>query len=120
MRGTIDSAPKVTETGTDRLVISDCYDDHTGIYRLADGSRIDKDDPRRHLVTVTIVQGRPGLERAVGISPDRDPRASPGGPRRATCGSLSTNRRLDDDGRCWRALLPGYRRGDQCRLAIDE
>jgi hypothetical protein len=54
IRGTADLAPKVVSAGADTVVLSDCYDDQTGVYSAATGARQDKDDPRRHLVTVTM------------------------------------------------------------------
>jgi hypothetical protein len=36
-------------------VVHDCYDDNTGLYRVNDGVRLDKNDPRRHKVSMTLV-----------------------------------------------------------------
>ncbi|MGH9009571.1 MAG: hypothetical protein ACRDYF_06940 [Acidimicrobiia bacterium] len=54
IRGTFDLAPKVVSADTTTVVLRDCYDDQTGVYSAATGERQDKDDPRRHLVTVTV------------------------------------------------------------------
>ena len=55
IRGTVDLAPKVVSAETGNVVLSDCYGDETGVYSASTGARQDKDDPRRHLVTVTMV-----------------------------------------------------------------
>ena len=36
-------------------MIQDCYDDNTGLYRISDGVRLDKNDPRHHKVSMTLV-----------------------------------------------------------------
>lgn len=54
IRGTYDLAPRIVSAGADTVVISDCYDDQTGVYSAANGARQEKDDPRRHLVTATV------------------------------------------------------------------
>jgi hypothetical protein len=40
--------------------VRDCYDDRTGLYRISDGTRVDKEDARRHKVLMTLE-----LERGV-------------------------------------------------------
>lgn len=54
IRGSLDLAPKVVSVEPSTVVLSDCYDDRTGAYS-ADGVRQDKEDPRRHLVTATVI-----------------------------------------------------------------
>jgi hypothetical protein len=53
IRGSFSLAPRVVSVAADTVILSDCYDDHTGAYS-ADGVRQDKEDPRRHLVTATV------------------------------------------------------------------
>jgi len=53
IRGGLDLAPKVVSVEPSTVILSDCYDDRTAAYS-ADGVRQDKEDPRRHLVTVTV------------------------------------------------------------------
>ena len=54
IRGEIESAPKVLSNDGSTATVRDCYDDHTGIYRVSDGARLDSDDPARKLATVTL------------------------------------------------------------------
>ena len=53
LRGTLNLAPRVVSAEATTVVISDCYDDQTGLYS-PDGVRQDKEDPRRHLITATV------------------------------------------------------------------
>jgi hypothetical protein len=55
IRGTLDLAPRVVTAEAGTVVISDCYDDKTGLYAADTGVRQDKDDPERRLVTATVV-----------------------------------------------------------------
>ncbi|MGH9268454.1 MAG: hypothetical protein ACRD0D_09785 [Acidimicrobiales bacterium] len=54
-RGSIDLAPVVLEVASDRARLRDCYDDHILAYDAKTGELKDRDDPRRHLVVVTMV-----------------------------------------------------------------
>jgi hypothetical protein len=56
IRGAIDVAPTVVSIDGTTAKVRDCYDDTTGLYRIADGSRIDTDDPERHQVLMTFVR----------------------------------------------------------------
>lgn len=55
VQGTVDLAPKVVSNDGATAKVRDCYDDRTGVYRLADGARIDADNPARHQVLMTLV-----------------------------------------------------------------
>jgi hypothetical protein len=56
VRGEIDTSPRLlTITGAEAQV-ADCYADRTGLYRIVDGVRVDRDDPRRHRVLMTLVR----------------------------------------------------------------
>lgn len=55
IRGDTDLAPKVVEAAVDHAQVRDCYDDRTGLYAVTTGIRQDQEDPRRHLVTATLV-----------------------------------------------------------------
>ena len=59
VKGTIDTAPAVVSVGRTTAQVRDCYDDKTGLYR-SNGTRVDKEDPRRHKVLMTLL-----LERGV-------------------------------------------------------
>jgi len=54
VRGGFDLAPKVISNDGSVARVRDCHDDHTGVYRLSDGVRIDSDDPERHQVLMTL------------------------------------------------------------------
>ena len=54
IRGTYDLAPEVVSFDGTTAVISDCYDDATGVYDAETGARQDADDPRRHEVTARL------------------------------------------------------------------
>jgi hypothetical protein len=56
IRGTLDLAPKATTVDANTVLVRDCYDDQTGVYSVADGTRQDQENPKRHLVTATVVQ----------------------------------------------------------------
>ena len=53
IRGGMNLAPRVVSVEATTVVVSDCYDDGTGLYS-PDGVRQDKEDPRRHLITATV------------------------------------------------------------------
>jgi hypothetical protein len=36
-------------------MVRDCYDDHSGLFQIADGVQIDQDDPLRHLAAIGLV-----------------------------------------------------------------
>ncbi len=55
VKGTIDVSPTVVSVGRTTAQVRDCYDDKTGLYRIGDGTRVDKDDARRHKVLMTLV-----------------------------------------------------------------
>jgi hypothetical protein len=55
IRGTLNLAPRVVSADASTVVLSDCYDDQTGVYDAASGARKDKENPQRHLVTATVV-----------------------------------------------------------------
>lgn len=55
IRGSLDLAPRVVSADAGTVVISDCYDDKTGLYAAETGVRQDKDDPARRQVTATVV-----------------------------------------------------------------
>ena len=56
VRGSIESHPRLASRAGTVATVRDCYDDQSGLYRVADGARIDQDDPNRHLALI-------GLER---------------------------------------------------------
>lgn len=56
LRGEIDHSPQVISDDGTIAVVEDCMDDRLGVYRVADGTRVDTDDPDRHLYTVTLRQ----------------------------------------------------------------
>ena len=56
VRGEIDIAPHVVSIDGNDAQVRDCYDDRTGFYRVADGTRIDTDDPLRHQILMTFVR----------------------------------------------------------------
>jgi len=59
IRGSLDLAPKVVSADATTVVLRDCYGDQTGLYSATTGTRQDKDNPSRQLVTatVTLVEG---------------------------------------------------------------
>ena len=54
LRGDIAHAPSVTSNDGSVAVVEDCMDDRIGVYRVADNSRVDTDDPARRLYTVAL------------------------------------------------------------------
>jgi len=53
-RGTIDSAQKVVSITASTAELTDCADDHTGLFNASTGERLDTDDPNRHLYRATL------------------------------------------------------------------
>lgn len=58
VKGTIESTPRLVSLVGSTATVRDCYDDRSGLFAAADGTRIDQDDPNRHLALF-------GLERQV-------------------------------------------------------
>jgi len=56
LRGESDHAPTVLSNDGQLAVVEDCVDDRVGVYRVADDSRVDTDDPARRLYTTTLRQ----------------------------------------------------------------
>ena len=56
LRGDIVHSPTATSNDGTVAVVTDCMDDRIGVYRVADNSRTDTDDPARHLYTVSLRQ----------------------------------------------------------------
>jgi len=56
LRGDIGHSPTVTSNDGSIAAIRDCMDDRTGVYRVADNSRVDTDDPARRLYMVSLRQ----------------------------------------------------------------
>lgn len=56
LRGDIEHSPEVASNDGTVAVVRDCLDDRTGVYRVADNSRVDTDDPARHLYVVNLRQ----------------------------------------------------------------
>jgi len=56
LRGDIEHSPTVASNDGSVAVVRDCMDDRTGVYRVADNSRVDTDDPARRLYTVSLRQ----------------------------------------------------------------
>lgn len=54
LRGDIDHSPTVVSNDGSVAVVKDCMDDRTGVYQIADESRVDTDDPARHLYIVSL------------------------------------------------------------------
>ncbi len=54
LRGDIEHSSSVASNNGTVAIVRDCMDDRTGVYRLADNSRVDSDDPARHLYTVSL------------------------------------------------------------------
>ena len=54
LRGDIEHSPTVASNDGSVAVVRDCMDDRTGVYRVADNSRVDTDDPARRLYTVSL------------------------------------------------------------------
>jgi hypothetical protein len=55
VRGNIESDPRLVSQVGINATVRDCYDDHSGLYRVADGSRVDQDDPGLHLAELGLV-----------------------------------------------------------------
>jgi hypothetical protein len=57
IRGQIGSHPRlISQSGSNASVV-DCVDDGTGAFR-ADGTRVDADDPRPHLMRLRLVRSQ--------------------------------------------------------------
>ena len=56
LRGDIAHSPDVVSNDGSVAVVEDCMDDRIGVYRVADNSRADTDDPSRRLYTVALRQ----------------------------------------------------------------
>ena len=56
LRGEIEHSPMVVSNDGSVAVVRDCLDDRIGVYRVADNSRVDSDDPARRLYTVSLRQ----------------------------------------------------------------
>jgi len=56
LRGEIEHSPTVVSNDGSVAVVRDCLDDRIGVYRVADNSRVDTDDPARRLYTVSLRQ----------------------------------------------------------------
>ena len=56
LRGEIEHSPTVASNDGSVAVVRDCLDDRIGVYRVADDSRVDTDDPARRLYTVSLRQ----------------------------------------------------------------
>lgn len=55
IRGAIASDPSVVTRGATSAEVRDCYDDRTGLFRVTDGQRVDRDNPARHEVLMSVV-----------------------------------------------------------------
>jgi len=60
LRGDIAHSPDVMSNDGSVAVVEDCMDDRIGVYRVADSSRTDTDDPARRLYTVALRQSDGG------------------------------------------------------------
>jgi hypothetical protein len=56
LRGEIEHSPTVVSNDGSVAVVRDCLDDRIGVYRVADNSRVDTDDPARRLYAVSLRQ----------------------------------------------------------------
>ncbi|MGZ7027631.1 MAG: hypothetical protein ACXVJ4_19065, partial [Acidimicrobiia bacterium] len=54
VRGSIESRPRVVSRLGSSATVRDCFDDHSGLFQIADGVRIDQDDPLPHLATIGL------------------------------------------------------------------
>jgi hypothetical protein len=71
LRGDVDHSPTVVANDGAAAVVEDCLDDRLGVYRVADDTRVDSDDPNRHLYTVKLQQeGGQWRVEAVSKAPD--------------------------------------------------
>ena len=55
IRGAIASDPSVVTRDAGSAEVRDCYDDKTGLFRVRDGQRLDRDNPARHEVLMSLV-----------------------------------------------------------------
>jgi hypothetical protein len=56
LRGDIGHTPTVLSNDGTVAMVDDCVDDRLGVYRVADDSRVDTDDPARRTYTATLRQ----------------------------------------------------------------
>lgn len=56
LRGDIGHTPTVLSNDGTIAMVDDCADDRLGVYRVADDSRVDTDDPARRTYTTTLRQ----------------------------------------------------------------
>ncbi len=56
VKGTVAIAPSVVSIAGTTARVRDCFDDNTGLYRVSDGQRLDRNDPRRHQVLITLTE----------------------------------------------------------------
>lgn len=56
LRGDIVHSPDVVSNDGSVAIVEDCMDDRIGVYRVADNSRSDTDDPARRLYTAALRQ----------------------------------------------------------------
>lgn len=56
LRGDIGHTPTVLSNDGTTAMVDDCADDRLGVYRVADDSRVDTDDPARRTYTATLRQ----------------------------------------------------------------
>lgn len=54
VRGSIDSSPRVVSRVGSNATLRDCYDDRSGLFQVANGVRIDQDDPQRHFAAIGL------------------------------------------------------------------
>jgi hypothetical protein len=54
LRGDLDHAPSVVSNDGTVAVVKDCMDDRLGVYRVADNTRVDNDNPNRQPYTVLL------------------------------------------------------------------
>ncbi|MGE4086319.1 MAG: hypothetical protein AB7H93_25310 [Vicinamibacterales bacterium] len=71
VQGTIDSAPTVVSVDGDTALVRDCADDMTGLYRIADGSRVDTDNPLRHQMLLEL-RREAGVWKVAAITDEAD------------------------------------------------
>ena len=72
LRGDAEHSPEVAANDGTVAVVRDCLDDRTGVYRVSDNSRVDTDDPARHLYVVSLRQ-QGGRWRVETVSKEQNP-----------------------------------------------
>jgi len=68
LRGDIDHSPAIASIQGDTAVVRDCLLDRTGIYRVADGSRVDTETTDRKTYVATLRSDESGRWRVETIS----------------------------------------------------